>query len=152
MLLYCAENTANTWGNFTSYSNVRDACDGGQKRPENTAWKLKQIYIIFFWNITSKYRCGFYRTLFMLLTKAKFTHLFQKRVPYKIHCSFVFRSHTIAYTYTKNVTPGNKTLRSQLNIFQLWKIWLRLRIMQIDKDTLRIKGARQNYLCKLCNL
>ena len=98
-----------------------------------------------------------FRTLFMLLTKGKFTHLFQKRVPYKIQRSFVFRSHTslihaIAYTYTKNVTPGNKTLGSHLNIFQLWKIWLRLRIMQIDKDTLRIKGARQNYLCKLCNL
>jgi hypothetical protein len=36
----------------------------------------------------------YFRTLFMLLTKAKFTHLFQKRVPYKTQRSFVFWSHT----------------------------------------------------------
>ena len=49
-----------------------------------------------------------FRTLFMLLTKAKFTQLFQKRVPSKTKRSFVF------YIHTKNVTPGNKTLGSHL--------------------------------------
>jgi hypothetical protein len=62
------------------------------------------------------FRVGFrllqtpFRTLFMLSTKAKFTILFQKRVPYIKHN---VRSHfevtrVLVYIYTKNVTPEIK--------------------------------------------
>jgi hypothetical protein len=48
----------------------------------------------------------------MLSTKAKFTLLFQKRVPF--FRSYFEVTQVLVYMYTKNVTPGNKTLGSHL--------------------------------------
>ena len=61
-----------------------------------------------------------FRTLFMLSTKAKFTLLFQKI--YKKHNVRSYFEVTrvlavvLVYIYTKNVTPGNKTLGSHLKL------------------------------------
>ena len=88
--------------------HVRDAtlADGGQKRPE---YRLKnQIDIIFFWNITSKYRCGFYNSFYAFnLSKV---HAFVSKkssiTPYKTQRSFVFWSHTC---YTRYFTYKRRT-------------------------------------------
>ena len=55
-----------------------------------------------------------FKTLFMLSTKAKFTLLFRKELRHNVRSYFKV-TRVLVYTYTKNVTPGNKTLGSHLN-------------------------------------
>jgi hypothetical protein len=115
VLLDCAENTAKYLRKLYIISYVCDAIltYGGQKRPE---YRLKKNKFTLSFSETSRpsiiVDC---RTLFMLLTKAKFTHLFQKRVPYETQRSYIVRVlksyelHAIFYIQgvSKKTQPRN---------------------------------------------